>query len=78
VGNGSGVNFRVQNIYSQNSVCNIKRQPDREADWKLLGEFGSAMKDAVLEGDDFEGEARKEYVANRIKQIEAEFQARYN
>ncbi|MBH61323.1 MAG: hypothetical protein CL569_02505 [Alphaproteobacteria bacterium] len=77
-GNGSGVNFRVQNIYSQNSVCNIKSQPDREADWKLLGKFGSEMRDAVLEGDDFEGDARKEYVANRIKKIETEFQAHYN
>ena len=43
-----------------------------------MGEFGLAVTEAVLDGDRFEGEARKQNVVARIKEIEAEFQARFN
>ena len=40
----------------------------------MMREFGLALTEAVLDGDRFVGEARKEHIVSRIRKVEAEFQ----
>ena len=75
--NGNDVGRRVQNIYSQNTICRLRQLADSDADRQMMKEFDLAVTEAVLDGDRFTGDVRKEHVVSRIKEIEAEFQARY-
>jgi len=75
--NGNDVGRRVQNIYSQNTICRLRQLADSDADRQMMKEFGLVVTEAVLDGDRFTRDVRKEHVVSRIKEIEAEFQARY-
>jgi len=75
--NGHGGERRVQNIYSQNTICNLRQLANFDADRQMMKEFGLVVTEAVLDGTRFVAKARKEHVVSRIQKIEAEFQARY-
>lgn len=71
---------KTRNVYSCDSLIQVREQPDWESDRKMMAALGKDMTDTVMElAESIDDQAeRDKQLRARFKEIEAEYQARYN
>ena len=69
---------KTRNIYSFDSLVQVKQLADDAADWDMIGELGREMTDAVIEiAESTDDQAERDRLSRtRMAEIEAAYQAR--
>ncbi|MGD9951042.1 MAG: Rieske 2Fe-2S domain-containing protein [Burkholderiales bacterium] len=64
----------LKNVYSGDSLLRISRRPDPAQDQEVLDIVGREVAQAVIAGDRFDGEERRQFIIGKIRAVEAQYQ----